>query len=233
MSTGNDASTPLFGGGAHGYRFDTYVAAMTRQMLEGLLARRDGIPQPVRKLHWTGYQGYNQLTGLAINGQEWPDDFGIETSIPANCDWPEDDKVMLQFLRVHGERIDGGSDSDSDEDDDDDGRDEDEDEVEVEVEEYEEIENFEWGDRFELPACALIHEQLLGLRWLADELRRAGVQVSDDCKVVVGDEDNEWEDFGDTVLENFAGLPEAWRDDVAAMFYESPERQAWLKGGAA
>src|SRR5690606_36617202 len=76
MSTGNDASTPLFGGGAHGYRFDTYVAAMTRQMLEELLARRDGIPQPVRKLHWTGYQGYNQLTGLAINGQEWPDDFG-------------------------------------------------------------------------------------------------------------------------------------------------------------
>src|SRR5690606_36904225 len=148
MSQGNDATPPRVGGGAHGYRFDTYVAAMTRQMLEGLLARRDGIPQPVRKLHWTGYQGYNQLTGLAINGQEWPDDFGIETSIPANCDWPEDDKVMLQFLRVHGERIDGGSDSDSDEDDDDDGRDEDEDEVEVEVEEYEEIENFEWGDRF-------------------------------------------------------------------------------------
>src|SRR5690606_9294710 len=70
MSTGNDANTPLFGGGAHGYRFDTYVAAMTRQMLEELLARRDEIPQPVRKLHWTGHQGYNELIYLAINGQE-------------------------------------------------------------------------------------------------------------------------------------------------------------------
>ena len=224
MSTGNDANTPLFGGGAHGYRFDTYVAAMTRQMLEELLARRDEIPQPVRKLHWTGHQGYNELMYLAINEEEWPDDFGVETSIPVNCEWPEEDKVMLRFLRVHGERIE----TESEEEGDDDSRDEDEEKVEK----YEQIENFEWSDRFELPACALIHEQLLGLQWLADELRRAGIQISDDCKVVVGDEDNEWEDFGDTVLENFAGLPEAWHDDVAAMFYESLQRQAWLKGGA-
>lgn len=224
MSTGNDAGTPLFGCGAHGYRFDAYVAAMTRQMLEELLARRDGIPQPVRKLHWTGHQGYNELAYLAINGQEWPDDFGVETSIPVNCEWPEEDKVMLRFLRVHGGRIE----AESGEDGDDDSRHEDaEDAVE-----YGQIGNFKWGDRFQLPACALIHEQLLGLQWLADELRRAGIQVGDGCTLVVGDGDNEWEDFGDTVLESFAGLPEAWHDDVAAMFYESPQRQAWLKGGA-
>lgn len=216
MSTGTRATAPLFGGGAHGYRFDAYVAAMTRQMLESLLARRDGIPQPVRKLHWTGHQGYNQLACLAINGQEWPDDFGVETSIPANCEWPEEDEVMLRFLRVHGQRIDDGAGQDGDD----------------AIGEHEEIGNFEWGDRFELPACALIHEQLLGLQWLAGELGRAGVRLNDDCKVVVGDEDNEWEDFGDLVLENVAGLPHAWHEDVAAMFYERPERQAWLRGGA-
>src|SRR5690606_31989124 len=111
---GTLAAAPRFRGGAHGYRFGAYVAAMTRQMLESLLARRDGIPQPVRKLHWTGHQGYNQLACLAINGQEWPDDFGVETSIPANCEWPEEDEVMLRFLRVHGQRIDDGAGQDGD-----------------------------------------------------------------------------------------------------------------------
>ena len=45
---------PLFDGGAMGYRFDGDVTAMTRAMLEDLLARRDELPQPVEPRHWTG-----------------------------------------------------------------------------------------------------------------------------------------------------------------------------------
>ena len=89
-----------------------------------------------------------------------------------------------------------------------------------------------WGNAFGLPHCALIHERLPGLRWLADALARAGVEVSGDCTLVCGDEDNEWEDFGGMVLEKFARLPETYRRDAAEMFYASPGRQAWIRGEA-
>jgi hypothetical protein len=92
-------------------------------------------------------------------------------------------------------------------------------------------EDFHWGDCFGLPLCALIHEQLLGLQQLVERLKAAGLEVSDDCRITCGDDDNDWEDFEETVLEEFEALPDEYKDDLATMFYESKEKQAWIKGG--
>lgn len=192
--------------GTDGYRFETYVAAITKAALAQAKKHKKRMPSPIEQVKLGGMQGDVQLNVLLIEGVGEPVELALsvpKSRVPAHVDLTDDDKVLPKFTRLHGLGSDG-----------------DDDEVPM------------WGDMFKLPWCVLLHEQIVAAQAIADALKKQGFKLAKGCKVGVGEDDNFFQSarsFEKMSRQEVAALPEAQQADFAAVCFQDAKKQRWLR----
>ncbi|MEZ4365168.1 MAG: hypothetical protein R2939_02630 [Kofleriaceae bacterium] len=187
--------------GKQGYRFERYVASIVDAALAA--AKGAQLPSPIEQVKLGGMPEEVQLNVLLIEGVGDPVELELDvpaSKVPLHVDLADEDTVLPAFAKLHG-LADGEGPS--------------------------------WGDLYQLPWCVLLHEQIRGAEAIARGLAEQGAVLAPDCRIGVGDYDNFWdsaESFERRSRTEFAALPEAQQADLAAVCFEDPDKQAWLRG---
>jgi hypothetical protein len=188
--------------GKDGYRMDVYAEALLAAALKATAEAT--LPSPIETLVFAapGSDGTILLPYLSVEGGGESLEIEIatpETRIPVHVDLEDDDEILQRFHELH----------------------------ELDEEDRERV---CWGDTMQLPHCVFIYEHHLVAERLRDALRARGIEFTPNA--IVGT-------TKDPILEPRRRLEAMCREgmlellpeqraDMAAVLYESPEKQRWL-----
>lgn len=189
--------------GADGYRMDVYADALLAEALRAL--EEEAVSGPIEALFFTPHAGDGGILlpflDVTVGGEEESIELLTpDTPIPEHIELAcDDDDILPRFAALH--------------------------ELEEEVRQ-----RVRWGDTMRLPHSALIHEHHLVAERLVHELRARGVALAPDVRYGTSEDPilHPRQRLERMCREGLRELLPEQRADMAALLYESPERQRWL-----